>query len=703
MIDFKKEEIRETTQMLRKRLEQLQDDVPELTDDYHRLFLYFIGDQFENLPPSKIKICDRKLDQKIDFYHAGEDRFVAYQCKLPEFELLEEEGQIRSFGADLVNELEDILTFLTDDSGIATGNEQAQEARNQYRARKNLSEEAGSAYKLEVALAFFGKLTPPAREKLLELKTVWGANGDTEEEPELEITVIDFDRIETELSLSSIAKDRPQRVKFYYQSDTQVHTNQWGYALIPAMQFYDLFEQYRMSLFDLNVRYYLKRSSINKEIIKTLSTSKGQKNFHLLNNGVTISCSGWHFSKPDQNWFTLTEPQIINGCQTLISIYRAYSQMRDENLRRNFVDRCLVPVRIIRINSKEQDLLADVVTASNNQNKMSPRNLRSNDRIQRVLHRKFDQLAYRWFYERKDEEFNSSKQFSKNFTPKHYQYSSNSSRVVSNEDIAKSWLSFIGLSKDASERINAFDFDDDGERYEWLFGRRPSDEHWDLITLGPQVKLSEDNFEPFSPAPEQYLLSYLIFQFVNAYLPTPYANRKQCEERLVKSGKIDHNSPDEVKKTAMVDDHEYVLNQVLYNMKGVIVELYAWILAKVYGPLNEATARKILQLPGFSDLYQKPDFKGYARELESSNSPEKQGNLLFTCFEFVKEAVIRWKSVNENQYLSAPRRIRFLHSVKTVETMKYYLDKTNTETIHIAYQWKPPGKTFLESLPKLKS
>ena len=68
----------ETVDLLKKRLEQLQEEIPEAIDDYHRLFDYFVGEQFEGISPDEIKICDQKGDQKIDFYDAGEDRFVVY-------------------------------------------------------------------------------------------------------------------------------------------------------------------------------------------------------------------------------------------------------------------------------------------------------------------------------------------------------------------------------------------------------------------------------------------------------------------------------------------------------------------------------------------------------------------------------------------------------------------------------------------------
>jgi AIPR protein len=207
-----------------------------------------------------------------------------------------------------------------------------------------------------------------------------------------------------------------------------------GYGLVPAITFYELFEAHRMALFDLNVRYYLERSSVNRQIIKTLSEVKGQKMFHLLNNGITVSCDGWkipNVKDGDSPYMKLFNPQIINGCQTVISIYRAYLQIEDEYKQRSLQTDCLVPVRIIRTNKRE--VLDDVVTASNNQNKMTARNLKSNSPVQRVLQRKFDELEHAWFYERKEGEFASLKEYpSRTMKPKNYQ-NAKTVRLVRND------------------------------------------------------------------------------------------------------------------------------------------------------------------------------------------------------------------------------------------------------------------------------
>ena len=172
------------------------------------------------------------------------------------------------------------------------------------------------------------------------------------------------------------------------------------------------------------------------------------------------------------------------------------------------------------------------------------------------------------------------------------------------------------------------------------------------------------NFDPYTPEPVQYLLSYLIFEFVKAYLPSHQANRARCIARLKKAREITDNSSAEDLNKALMEDRDYVVNQILYNMKEVIVELYAWILIKAYGPLNADISDKILQFPRNTRSLRKPQIlKLFVNNLHKTDSPgDLKDNILFTCFEFIKEAVKRWISIYKQEYLAAQRRIRYLHS-----------------------------------------
>lgn len=693
MKDFSKEEILNISNRLFDAINHYQDMIPEDTDDPHRIFNYYIGHTFEGYSPDNLKVTDGGNENGMDFYIDTEDRFIAYQCKIPEFSTILKDKNIRSFNRDIIKDANDILKFLFDDDGKISGNQKVMEARTKYRQRKNSFEQINSneKYIVEIGIAFFGKLTPNATDYLEELK-----NSKKEYEIKKEVKIIikeiNFLDIVRELDISLLKHDRPNKLRFSFQNGTLVRSGNWGYCLIPAIELHKVFDQYKMALFDLNVRYHYKNSSVNRKIMRTLLSSQGQKNFHLLNNGITIACNGW--TNPRNGNFTVHHPQIINGCQTVVSLFKAYNQLNESHKQQYFADKCFVPVKLIE--TRNHQLLDEIVIATNNQNKMNARNLLSNTHVQRLIQNSFIRLKPQWFYQRKDEEFENLKIYRPSgFHPKNYGH-----RIIDNEELAKAWLSFIGLSSDASEKINAFELIEESGKYEWLFERIPLDEHWQSITLGTPVNLVENRFNNISPSAEQYLLSYLTYSFIRNYLITPPKNRQNAITRLKSANIIDQNTTvEEINKNLMNDD-EYLINLILTNMKEVIVELYAYIFVKRYGPINRDTATTLLSMIGYKELMEEPNFKEYIEKIPGLSVNKKRDIILYTCFEFIKEVVVRWKSRNIDKYLAASRRIRLLHHKDTIKEMKEILDATNTDVIS-EYQWKKPEISFINSLPSL--
>lgn len=74
----------------------------------------------------------------------------------------------------------------------------------------------------------------------------------------------------------------------------------------------------RANMFDANVRAYQGNTDVNNEMIKTLQSCP--ENFVLYNNGITIVCNELI---PKGKTLTISNPQIVNGCQTCNSLYKA--------------------------------------------------------------------------------------------------------------------------------------------------------------------------------------------------------------------------------------------------------------------------------------------------------------------------------------------------------------------------------------------
>ncbi|MGN0292680.1 MAG: AIPR family protein [Lachnospiraceae bacterium] len=110
----------------------------------------------------------------------------------------------------------------------------------------------------------------------------------------------------------------------------------------------------RRNIFDDNVRDSQGFSAVNQEIFSTLKECPGQ--FVLFNNGITIVCKKVELKKAK---YVLTNPQIVNGCQTCSVIYQAY---------RNGIKLDDVQVIAKIVGSSEEDVAQGIVRGTNRQN-----------------------------------------------------------------------------------------------------------------------------------------------------------------------------------------------------------------------------------------------------------------------------------------------------------------------------------------------
>lgn len=192
--------------------------------------------------------------------------------------------------------------------------------------------------------------------------------------------------------------------------------------------------------------------------------------FHLYNNGVTISSSGWSY-KDNQRTIEIREPSVINGCQTVRPITRVKKELEeqtDENvyLLKNFEDSCLVLVRLITSDVVDSE---ELVRAANTQNAMESRNLLGNRIEQRMLEKDLKELG--WFYERKDGALDALKESKRTsfgaliivFQVRREKNKRKIIRSCDNRDIARRWLSFFGYNDEGKNKRRQH-FPPDGER-----------------------------------------------------------------------------------------------------------------------------------------------------------------------------------------------------------------------------------------------
>lgn len=78
--------------------------------------------------------------------------------------------------------------------------------------------------------------------------------------------------------------------------------------------------------------------------------------------------------------FTIDNPQIVNGCQTVNSIYEALKNIDPDNLEKNFKD-TFVMLKILEINredSGDDKLYKDIVKYTNSQNSIDEKTFVAN-------------------------------------------------------------------------------------------------------------------------------------------------------------------------------------------------------------------------------------------------------------------------------------------------------------------------------------
>ncbi len=183
-------------------------------------------------------------------------------------------------------------------------------------------------------------------------------------------------------------------------------------------------------VFDLNVRKYLGNlGTVNKDIKETCANEDSSYLFWFLNNGITIVCDKVDpVTDPDNPHLKIENLQIVNGCQTSSSLAKA----EEEGILQ---DDTTVILKVFE--TSDLELVDKVVLTTNNQNKITNRNLRANDRIQRDLERAFSIHSY--FYERKPRQFQDK----------------DSTKIIPNELAATAYLA-IALKRPSDARSRKY-------------------------------------------------------------------------------------------------------------------------------------------------------------------------------------------------------------------------------------------------------
>lgn len=148
----------------------------------------------------------------------------------------------------------------------------------------------------------------------------------------------------------------------------------------------------RKSVFYDNVRDYQGDNPVNTEMTETVSDNPHK--FVLFNNGVTVICKKLSNIR---NKFTLTDYQIVNGCQTSHVLF---------NKKDEITEGLQIPIKLIETDNDET--VNQIIKATNRQTQVSDEQLIALNEFHRKLEAFYATFsgANRLYYERRSKQYN---------------------------------------------------------------------------------------------------------------------------------------------------------------------------------------------------------------------------------------------------------------------------------------------------------
>ena len=687
------DDLKEGTMLLVDHIAGLQEENPEI-EDFHAAFEHYCSSKYSLGNSAMTEITGGKGDCGVDFYSTRDSAYHIGQCKIPDKEWLEANlGKTKVFGPEVIDDPRDGLRYLLKDSKIQPND----------RVRHLYALIVDDRFREDFALTFYlivyGVLDKRAEDAFVELKQEY-------QQQNVRIILQQVEDLIDEFLVGTKEDTRQTKIELHCEIGKILSVNDYCYCLVNAGDLFRAFKKYGWSLFDLNVRYELKNSPVNNDIVTSLSHPKSRKQFHHYNNGLVIVAKSYSIPH-EKNRISLTGAQIVNGLQTVKSIYNAVSQ---KEVKLDELDEeCVVQVKVIR--SSDAEFVSKIVQSTNNQNPMAIRNLKANGREQQSLRKKFVGVRPRWFLQIKQGEWTSLTQEGGihfkpvvGFPPSEFKPNPSKSpaRIIDNQDAAKSWLAFCGFSDHAAAQVAHYF--NNPEIYKLAFIKRPNQKHWkrfaDLIDFNTG---REDNLENEQGTADEYLLAYFLWQFAKCFVPSPQSRRESALRAGVEAGKIDGangeiTSSQKKQDEYLAEDFDFQTWRLMDNMKEVLVEVATQVLARKYGPLDNVMCSLLLSsfdgknFLTTANVQQVATHAASAKDLSETDVFARIFCLLrFVCGQY-------WE---DKQKTLASSRLRLvLVRRDTTSEIKRILWETN-ERKRLDRPWKQEGKTFLESLPNL--
>lgn len=237
-------------------------------------------------------------------------------------------------------------------------------------------------YRVEFELLTTGELTESARADL----TAFGDRFEEFEEFSSSLQLIDTEVLETRLAEAE-AQELPSLEHTVTVDPARTLVTQIGEAqtiltVLPLRECLRIPGITDGRLFRKNVRQALGANNKVNRAMRTTINGERVRDFFFYHNGVTAICDSAKYDQAKGS-LSLRGLSVVNGCQSLSTIYAASERVRSPEAKDAYV--------LFRFYEIPDRALADRISINtNSQSAVKPRDLRSNDKVMVGLKRAFE-------------------------------------------------------------------------------------------------------------------------------------------------------------------------------------------------------------------------------------------------------------------------------------------------------------------------
>jgi hypothetical protein len=262
------DEIGKSKELLTENLKQLQDEEPEVGDFHQAFEVYCMRKYSLGTSATTQHITGGKHDLGIDFFSASEAKFHVGQCKIPEIDWLEANpGKIKPFGPSAINDPRDALRYLCGDSKVIP-NDRVRYLYSLVESSRNKED-----FSIEFFLIVFGRLNERAKDEFDEPKNTYKTK-------KANLHLVQLEDLLDEFLVGSRRASGDIAIELRIDESKILRAKDYCYFLANAGDVFKAFNEYGWRLFDLNLRYEIRNSPVNRDIILSLTTQRNRKSFH---------------------------------------------------------------------------------------------------------------------------------------------------------------------------------------------------------------------------------------------------------------------------------------------------------------------------------------------------------------------------------------------------------------------------------------